>query len=968
MIHNRENTIRQHDDFRKHSLPPSPTSSRGASFSGDNLIPDNKGTIKAISSYKQEMENFKKQFFNSKEATPYIISLIREYTSFKNHDISDNFTNLSGQDLKELQEALERISDPSFKTPPLLESSDIKILRHHANEFFYSNIMGRIKKTFENLNKTNTEKEKLEALSNILNSYNFVAQKRNDIIKPYERIIKNIILRHIKKHNLNKSLEDLYPSVFLEVVELINSYDHEKNSSFSTYLYNRIPFVIIDIYRNKNQGIRNLDNDKGSVLSPTPFSQLGNPNINYYNRINDEHDPTADNTAKLAYKFLNYTYGKERYIIESSCEIYREDKYQYLVADFEPSAHFHRRKVLGKLQLISVAIDYFITQDEIKDIKNEIKNGLLRVEKRVAKIESKLIPELISKHFGLDGDLDGNKDGDLDGDKEQSRFELCDTYGLKIESIDSCILKSLEIIFKKDPKMFNKALKLSLTIEDNYREKNRYPTLHNLYSILTKEEISFAKCRYDFKNRIVRNLHDIANNLQIDIKKLIEIERRVIEKLEKYEPEIFLKLCEIFKANIKDRTIRKALLTNALFMLSSLQFEIINLRHGITTSEKLSKEDIIKKLSIDAQTYDKEYKKAVSTLRELKVALTHLDLKFLKALEAKIKKPRDKKIFKLKFIKHLTPKQIAKKLNMPLEKYLLVERKLFANNVFTKKEKSKLFYLYRKDFLEKENLTYKEVLENSVFVLPSKEHLIITIYAFGLFNKKIRSSTKLAYMLSLPNKSTVGKIRRYSVKKLENLLNINYLNELCYREIKERKIALSLDAYYELKQELLKAIEDFSPAQKENFYRSFRLGKIRNEKNENYDENNKNSLQNKKLIYDTLELVFKLYETFPRNPLNKFLIMCSNDFISNDTLKTKSKEVFPILNNTKQKLIIYYLGLFGNKIKSDREIRKETKISRYVLNRYKKEIFHILNKMFKRIIPKGNIEMLIWEQKPQRQE
>jgi hypothetical protein len=394
---------------------------------------------------------------------------------------------------------------------------------------------------------------------------------------------------------------------------------HDKSPfpSEAEHLYERMPGVLIDIYRDENKGIRSLGDDEKSVFSPTPFSQLGDTQIggntdndsrvNYDGKIEDKHDHTADNTANLAYNFLNYTYGKERYIIKSSFGFYVEDKYQYLVGDLEPSAHFYRQKVLGKLQLISVAVDYFITQDENKDIKNEIKNGLSRLDKRVAISVSKLIPKLISKHFGLDGD------------EEQSRFELCDIYDLKIESIDSYILKSLEIIFEKDPKMFNKALKFSLTIEDEFIKENIYPLPHNLYSILTEEESRFLKCRYDWKKGIFKDLNQVANDLNTDITELIEIERRVIEKLKQYEPETFPKIGAIFKANIESGNIQSSFDKNSLFMLSSLQFEIINLRHGITTSEKLSKEDIIEKLSIDAQTYDKEYKNAVSILREFRL-------------------------------------------------------------------------------------------------------------------------------------------------------------------------------------------------------------------------------------------------------------------------------------------------------------------------------------------------------------
>ncbi|MGI6680208.1 MAG: hypothetical protein ACOX3T_01765 [Bdellovibrionota bacterium] len=332
------------------------------------------------------------------------------------------------------------------------------------------------------------------------------------------------------------------------------------------------------------------------VLSDTEFPTT--PKRNYASEFppDEEALKIVETYQKHALKF------KEKYIMQISCGFYAKNEYKYYMSlgiMSNQRAHQIYQITIEKLKFISEAINHSPTQDEINDIKNEIKEKLPTIPKNYRKI--------ISKHL------------DLDGNEEYSRAELYEDFGLKIETIDTYIFNALKGTFSKDPKMFYKALKFSLTIEDEFRKENSYPLPHNLYSILTEEESRFLKCRYDWKNRIFKDLNQVANDLKTDITELIEIERGVIEKLKQYKLETFPKICAIFKANVESQNIKRSFVKNALFMLSSLQFEIINLRRGITTSEKLSKEDIIKKLSIDAQTYYKEYKNAVSILREFRL-------------------------------------------------------------------------------------------------------------------------------------------------------------------------------------------------------------------------------------------------------------------------------------------------------------------------------------------------------------
>ncbi|MGI6523819.1 MAG: hypothetical protein ACOX2O_00785 [Bdellovibrionota bacterium] len=561
-------------------------------FYATHVFPSNDETTEAINAFQEQAYEFKKQFLNSKEVMSYIISLVKKYLTLKRSERDTQF--FYDKTLKSFKKLLHEIIPPYFKTSNSFNDDDIKILIKHATNNFYAYIISKIRKDIkqkdiDDSNETKLKTEKVKLLENIISSYHNLTEKRNYIVDAYRQLINYVI-------NKDFYYEDRNATQFaglLGLIEAIDTYDSKKEIPFKNYAIIMIKFSIQKNLRRTRRGIVDLS-----------FADLAGDgdDSDYHGQVADPRDPYSQKNVETAHKLLGYTYGKAKYIIQISCGFYAKNEYEYYTSLGVMSyqrAHQIYQITIEKLKFISEAINYSLTQDEIKDIKNEIKEKLPTIPNNYR--------QTISKHLGLDGN------------REYSRAELCEDFNCGIETTDTYIFNALKGTFSKDPKMFNKALKFSLTIEDEFIKENIYPLPHNLYSILTEEESRFLKCRYDWKKGIFKDLNQVANDLNTDITELIEIERRVIEKLKQYEPETFPKIGAIFKANIESGNIQSSFDKNSLFMLSSLQFEIINLRHGITTSEKLSKEDIIEKLSIDAQTYDKEYKNAVSILREFRL-------------------------------------------------------------------------------------------------------------------------------------------------------------------------------------------------------------------------------------------------------------------------------------------------------------------------------------------------------------
>lgn len=87
------------------------------------------------------------------------------------------------------------------------------------------------------------------------------------------------------------------------------------------------------------------------------------------------------------------------------------------------------------------------------------------------------------------------------------------------------------------------------------------------------------------------------------------------------------------------------------------------------------------------------------------------------------------------------------------------------------------------------------------------------------------------------------------------------------------------------------------------------------------------------------------------NPLTLMDIICENDTIADDIdIKIKSQQLFKYINeieDSREKYIILHrYGIFGNDIKTQREIAKELNISRSYVSRIEKKVIDDLRKKF----------------------
>ena len=899
-----------------------------------------------IKLYLQKKEEFLCIFFNCKDIHPYFLSVINDFISSNKYD---NYKIFKGGFLcsSTVKNNIIKLIDTFKKRKEIDIHQFQKFCLDNATPLFYAEMISIIKNAINNNPENQLPAEKVDILSLLINKYNELIEVRNTIIINNQTLIKNIVKRAFP--DANKDDLELLQSYGMEaLIKSIFNYDCTKGTSFMTFLNTKIPYLVIDILRendyfygkrklllqskshilkkiqdqkyitkqqeNELQQIENDINDLILVTKPQSLysdEDIVNDNdgprkLSAQNSVYDHHNnlktveinDTINNTFK-------YLYGDELYLIKLRFNFYPTSKYGETL---KLSYNYLFKHTMDKLKNIIKTHELKVSPREKREIKTRLQSAILTHNFKY--------PDLILRHFGL-----------IDG-KCYTRAKLSEMYNMPIFSVDKYIYKVL-----KECRSFSfiQLYSMSLDIEKKKKTPEMLKKIDNIKIFLSDEELEFYTYRFDFKKNVIRNFSDLAQFLHTTEENLIKLERNFIDKLKFFEPELYKKILKMHKNSIKNDIITNNFVRNSLFLLNDIQFDIINLYRGITTQKPLSKNEIMKELSLSESTFDKEFKSAKKILRK------HLPLnlrsKFLRISYRKAYDKDVKEIFKLKFIDLLSPQEIAKKLNISLDQYLSLEQDILKKGViFSRRKRSqsekKLLKIYQKSFLNNKTLSYKDKLENSLFVLKSQRisqtTLMVIIYSFGLFGNEVKSTKEIAQLL---NKSLakIAEHRREGIKRINSYLNIPYINQLCYsKALPNLKKPLPSEMIKSIEQEICKIINKLNPLDSEIFYRNYGL---RFCKKETYNEISYKLKLSKDYINESLKNSTNLVKSsFPTNTFLHFLI-CKNQndkevfFYKIEILDEVVRYIHLFKENTQQAINIIF-GLSNNNLQINSEIQK----------------------------------------------
>lgn len=915
--------------------------------------------------YVIKKADFLEKFFSCKEVNKYIITFAKLYISEENEETSSVFLREIA-DKNMIHKTLLSFID-LYETKKNFDSNAIKsFCKEYALPIFYAKIIKLIKDSLEASHSNNSPVETLRELANITKQYYNVIKIRNFIIKNQQSVIDLII--NTKYQYVSESTKNDIRSISQQgFINGIFLYTPERCLNFYNYIKNKIILHLKDNFRKEHGALKQLQRyqqKEKKILSEiqktsTPTSQqlnlllrsqvhlreykksfdATNPQKSIYEKLtdtdnNDDFDISDTirdreanerlNATKKIDNLLQFLYAKELYAVKITYDFYKLDK--NTKKDLEEnllklSANQEKSSALKKLKLISKSKKYQITDEE----KFVIKAKFLRFL-----IDHKAFNKyfLVAMHFGL---IDGC---------EYSRHQLCDITKLNLNEIDNQIIEFLKHFFHSYK--LEKLYSLSLAIEKQAKTPNLLQHINNFKSTLSQQELAFFMYRYDFISYTTRPIENAEKIFKISLKKLIKLEMGIVNKLKILEPKLYEKILRMHKESIKRNVIRKNFALNSLFMLTPLQAEILKFKKGITRKKYLCTKSFTNKFQIDRQTYYREYKNAEKIIN--KYYPLNLRSRFLKRSYLHThNKEEYQKIFRLKFIKLLSPKQIAKKLNLSIIQYLLKEHKLtMINTVYScsnhAKRKHKLLKIYRKCILARKNLTYKEKLENSIFILKNKRMIQIMCYSFGLFGLKAIGPKKIAAILGTQPSYVVIR-RNKALKILKKYLNFPSLHKLCKFSESCVSKSLTLRLVKNIENEIYRMLKDISPLDREIFYRNFGL-KYHNK--ESYYTISKSLKISENYILESLMNTCKrINDSFPKTLFHQFLcnhISTQNFNINNSIeLANEIKRYLPIFTNLEQQILIHAFGFFNNKIISANEAIKKLNInrSRYFQIRHK---------------------------------